>query len=205
MISVAGGDAGLDRLAGPGSVGRGADEERGLTALKIRDAVGADCDAIADIYYEAMKSGRSTMDTERRQPCYFEKLIGRCGEALLVAEVARSVIGWSIVKRYSDRYGYRFACETSIYISESCQDGGLGTKLFAATMDRARKLGYRHVVAKVLATNDSSIRFHERFGYETVGRQRAIGYLNGAWQDVVIMQLVFDDVAIGESGSEVVQ
>ena len=48
-------------------------------------------------------------------------------------------------------------------------------------------------VAKILAANARSVRFHRRFGYQVVGRQRDIGCLNGRWHDVVILQLVFDD------------
>jgi len=40
----------------------------------------------------------------------------------------------------------------------------------------------------VVAGNDHSIRFHQRFGYETVGLQRRIGYLHGRWYDVMILQ-----------------
>jgi phosphinothricin acetyltransferase len=165
-----------------------------LTELVIRDARVEDCTDIADIYEQSVRSGRSTMDTGRRKPTYFQQMLGRDDrEALLVGIAGDKVVGWAVVKRYSDRPGYRFACETSIYMAEDCQDGGLGSELFGATMARARGLGYRHVVAKVLAANDASIRFLLRFGYEIVGRQRSIGYLNGSWQDVMIMQLVFDE------------
>ena len=48
-------------------------------------------------------------------------------------------------------------------------------------------------MAKILAVNETSIRFHRRFGFEIVGQQRAIGYLNGRWYDVVILQRILDE------------
>ncbi len=40
----------------------------------------------------------------------------------------------------------------------------------------------------------ASIEYNLRFGYEVVGIQREIGFKNGHWQDVAVLQLVLDDV-----------
>ena len=57
--------------------------------------------------------------------------------------------------------------------------------------------GYRHLVAKIMAVNEGSLRFHLERGYEQVGRQREIGFLNGTWHDVVILQRILRDVGPG--------
>ena len=62
-------------------------------------------------------------------------------------------------------------------------------------IERCRAYGYHHLVAKILADNTRSIEYNLRFGYERVGVQREIGFKNGHWQDVAILQLVLDDVA----------
>lgn len=160
--------------------------------LIIRDAEPRDCPAIADIYNEAIKVGRSTMDTQAVDGSRFHGYLDDPRTALLAGVVGSELVAWAIVKPYSDRPGYRFAGETSIYVAGKHQDDGHGSVLFDSAMMRARSLRYRHVVAKVLAVNADSIRFLERFDFELVGRQRAIGYLNGAWHDVVIMQRIFD-------------
>ena len=180
----------------PASTGRLRQRGRGeLGRIVIRTARGEDCGGIARIYNEAIAAGRSTMDTETVDESRYRSFLDHARrETLLFGEVDHAIVGWSIVKRYSDRPGYRFACETSIYIAAAHQNDGYGSALFAATMEQARAHRYRHVVAKIVALNDASIRFLERFGFEIVGRQREIGFLNGVWQDVVIMQRVFDDV-----------
>ena len=63
-----------------------------------------------------------------------------------------------------------------------------------ALIARCKEYGYHHLVAKIFADNKASINYNKKFGYEIVGRQREIGFKNGRWQDVVIMQLVLDDV-----------
>ncbi|MEO0767949.1 MAG: N-acetyltransferase family protein, partial [Cyanobacteria bacterium J06649_4] len=111
-------------------------------------------------------------------------------EIYLVGELSGKVVGWGVIKRYSDRAGYAVCCETSIYFTEKETGKGYGKMLQTALMQRVRAFGYHHVVAKILAANASSIRFHERFGFETVGVQKEIGFLNGQWHDVVIMQCI---------------
>ena len=50
-------------------------------------------------------------------------------ETILVAEQDDRVIGWGIIKRYSDRPGYLVCCETSIYLSFSATGKGYGHSL----------------------------------------------------------------------------
>jgi len=166
---------------------------KAIPELRIRPAAAPDCEAIADAYNDAIRGGRSTMDTELFSAEYYQQRLEGMNdrEALIVAEVEGRIVGWGVVKLYSDRPGYRHACETSVYVRDVEQGRGYGSKLYGAVIDKARASGYRHLVAKILAVNQESIEFHVRFGFEVVGRQRGIGLLNGVPHDVVIMQRVF--------------
>ena len=115
-------------------------------------------------------------------------------ETILIAEQDKRVLGWGIIKRYSDRIGYRVACETSIYFSLTETGKGHGSILQAALLKQVVNFGYHHVVAKILAANPKSVQFHQRFGFEIVGTQKEIGYYQGRWHDMVIMQLVLPQV-----------
>lgn len=133
------------------------------------------------------------MDTQQVNHEYFEDLqVKQKREALLVGNLGTRVIAWGIVKQYSTRPGYQYACETSVYVADEFKNRGYGSKLLHALISRARSLGYRHLVAKILAVNKSSIRFHQHIGFEVVGRQRDIGFLNGTWHDIIIMQRILD-------------
>lgn len=169
---------------------------RSRTAIAIRPAIESDCERVADIYNDAIRSGRSTMDTRFVDAAHLEQLLAKCTprEVLLVGESRSRVVGWGIVKRYSERPGYDYACEESVYVADDQQGRGYGSALLEVALKRAHGFGYRHVVAKILAVNESSVRFHERFGFEIVGRQREIGLLQGEWHDVVIMQRIFPDI-----------
>ena len=105
---------------------------------------------------------------------------------------AGTVLGWGIIKRYHRRQGYTVAAETSVYVDRSHTGRGHGSAMQTHLIERAKDLGYHHLVAKIWAGNDGSIRMHERFGYEVVGVQKSIGYVEGNRLDVAILQLVLD-------------
>jgi phosphinothricin acetyltransferase len=100
------------------------------------------------------------------------------------------VLGFSRLFRYSDRAGYRTTGETSVYVRRGLVRRGYGSLLKRAIIDRARELGYHHLVAKITTNNTASIEYNRRFGYTDVGVQREVGWVDGQWRDVLIMQLV---------------
>lgn len=160
--------------------------------MSVRDATPADAAAVAAIYNESIEAGDSTMDVSPRSADDVRRQIAgfTAREGILVLEDAGDVVGWGIVKRYSDRPGYRFCCETSVYIRRGLVRRGYGTRIQRALLDRCRQWDYHHVVAKIWATNEASLILHEKLGFETVGTQREIGYMHDRWQDVVIMQCI---------------
>lgn len=167
-----------------------------VPSVQVRPALVTDAAAIADIYNESIAVGTLTMD---RDPWTTEKVQTKLAtatarEAWQVIGTPTQVAGWGVIKKYSDRWGYRVCCESSIYLSQTQIGKGYGRMLQTALIDEARALGYHHIVAKILGCNEGSIAFHERFGFEVVGRQKEVGYLNGCWHDVVILQLILPDV-----------
>ena len=173
---------------------------RGRSRIIVRRAEQRDCARLSQIYNDAIRSGVSTMDTELVDSRYFIAQLSTFTdrEVLLVGESKVGVVGWSVAKRYSDRPGYLHTCETSVYVSAEQQGKGYGSVLQQAVVERADAFGYRHLVAKILAVNEWSIEFHKRFHYEIVGTQRKIGFLNGQWHDVVIMQRILDAARQGQ-------
>lgn len=160
--------------------------------ITIREAALEDYAAIAEIYNVSIRKGDATMEEEEKSAtdiaAWVDKFNDR--ERLFVLGRPGEVRAWAILKRYSDREGYRFACETAVYVAEAFVRLGYGSSLKKHLIEVCRNLGYHHMVAKIFATNESSIAYNERLGYTIVGRQNEIGFRNGSWQDVVIMQLI---------------
>lgn len=162
--------------------------------VNILEAKTSDFQVIADIYNEYILLGNATMqdslyDAERIQSWvdYFNDR-----ERLYILKKGESVIGWGIIKKYSEREGYRFACETAIYLTSSERRKGYGSLMKQFLIAQCKSLNYRHLVAKIFATNTASIEYNLKLGYSIVGRQKSIGFKNGQWMDIVIMQYLVE-------------
>lgn len=162
---------------------------------QIRECTREDADPIALIYNQSVAARDSTMHLEpietRQVQQWIEHLTDR--EALLVLEEAGRILGWGVIKRYSDRAGYRFTGETSVYLRRDQTGQGYGSMMQAALIERGRAYGYHHLVAKIWVDNEVSIGLHRKFGYEMVGVQKEVGWVDDRWHDVAIMQKLLED------------
>ncbi len=160
--------------------------------IKIQEAILTDFQIVADIYNEYIRLGNATMEetlkTAQDIAGWVENFHDR--EKLYVLKESGTTIGWGIIKRYSDREGYRFACETAVYLTSSKLGHGFGTLMKKYLIDICKKLKYKHLIAKVFANNEGSILYNEKLGYTIVGTQNQIGIKNNDWVDIVIMQYI---------------
>ena len=168
----------------------------GAEDLVLRDATADDVAVIAEIYNESIAVANATMDAEpktaediRRQMAAFTKR-----ELYVMLESSEKTLGWGLIKLYSPRAGYSRCAETSVYLHQSRVRRGYGSFIKRALIARCKTFGYHHLIARVWADNVASIEYNRRFGYEVVGVQREIGYIDGHWQDIAVLQLVLDDV-----------
>jgi L-amino acid N-acyltransferase YncA len=161
-------------------------------AGSVRTATTRDTRRIAEIYSAAAAAADSTMDVGPVEACEVAGWIQGLAdvETILVVQEGDKVLGWGIAKKYSTRPGYARAAETSVYIDRAHVGRGLGSMLQRELIDWCREAGFHHLVAKIWADNEPSLAMHRRFGYETVGVQREIGFVSGIWRDVAILQLV---------------
>ena len=156
----------------------------------IRRARPEDGEAVAAIYNQYL--GKSTFDLEAKTGAYFADMLARFRsegrQEIYIDEAAGRILGWGLIKRYSDRLAYDGACETSTFFDPAHLRQGHGTRMKRFLLAECKRLGYHHVVAKIVATNESAIRYNTLLGYETVGVQKRIGKVDGRFVDVCIMQ-----------------
>ncbi len=159
----------------------------------IRNATLEDCATIATIYNQYV--GTATMETNRTDAYYFQKMMEDFNdrERFYVMELKNEgIISWAKITRYSYKKGYSTACETAVFFDGKWLRKGYGTVFKKFVIEECKNLGYRHLVAKIFADNEASIEYNKKLGYEVVGIQRKIGFVNGHWQDVALMQLVLE-------------
>lgn len=163
----------------------------------IRDATVADLDALNAIYNHYVAHSTCTFQeipaTPAERLAWWHEHEGRF--PVLAVCAGPELAGWASLSRYSDRCGYRFTVETSIYLKPETHGRGWGKLLLKALLERGRLLGCRGVIAKICAEQTPSLRLHAALGFREVGRLHEVGYKFGRWLDVVLMQYGFQEGA----------
>lgn len=157
----------------------------------IRTARLDDAGAVADIYNHYVKVGGATFDTSMWAVAQVIEIMDvPPPQCWLVAESPSQMVGWASARQFSNRFGYRFSVETAIYLAPESMGGGLADRLQNELIQKCRQAGLHHAMARVIAGNERSMRFHQRHGYELVGIQKEIGHIAGDWADVAILQKI---------------
>jgi L-amino acid N-acyltransferase YncA len=160
--------------------------------LKVRPATGNDAAVIAEIYNHYVDVGGATFETEYWTTSQATKYLQfDPPDVWLVAQSVSNLLGWASARRYSLRGGYKFTCETAIYLAPSAVGKGVADTLQQSIDDHCRGHQMHHAVAKIIADNERSMSFHRRHGYELVGIQKEIGRIDDNWIDVAIMQKIY--------------
>lgn len=151
-----------------------------------------DCQDIAVIYNNYL--GKATMDLEPKDGAYYSKILDHQDdmEELWSLKKGEKLIAWGIIKKYSDRAGYRLTGETSVYVHPDHLHEGHGTLLKKHLIKRCKALGYHHLLARINSDNHISIHYNKKLGYTIVGEQIEVGRINDTWKDITIMQYILD-------------
>lgn len=158
----------------------------------VRRAIAMDAASIAGIYNHHVEIGGSTFDTQPWTDAGVREMMDAPPpDAWFVAEVNDQIVGWASSRQYNTRSGYRYTCETAIYLHPDSTGYGIGHPLQTQLEQHCCAAGIHHAVAKIVSNNQRSISFHQRYGYQIVGIQKEIGHMNGNWCDVTIMQKIF--------------
>lgn len=172
-------------------------------AVLVRDATAADLDAITEIYNELIPTRTVTwtdrLDTVEERAVWFEHQQER-GHPVLVAaddgENEGEVDGFATYGEFRDTVkwpGYRYTVELSIHVRDGRWGRGIGRALMTELLARARQGGVHVIIAGVDGENPESIAFHERMGFEIVGRLEQTGNKFGRWLDLVFLQQILDE------------
>ncbi|MDD2049197.1 GNAT family N-acetyltransferase [Pseudomonas putida] len=164
----------------------------------IRDAVTADLPGIRDIYNDAVLNttaiwNEQPVDLANRQ-AWFDARQAQRYPILVVVDATASdeVLGYASFGDWRPFEGFRHTVEHSVYIRSDQRGNGLGPKLMAALIERARACDKHVLVAAIESGNAASIRLHERLGFTLNGQMPQVGVKFGRWLDLTFMQLILN-------------
>ncbi|WP_424974718.1 N-acetyltransferase family protein [Dinoroseobacter sp. S124A] len=77
------------------------------------------------------------------------------------------------------------ACDIATFVKLGQTGLGIGSKLFAASTEAARTLGYRWINATIRADNESGLTYYQSRGFEDYARHKDVALGNGLVVDRV--------------------
>ena len=99
------------------------------------------------------------------------------------------VIGWCDVLRH-EREGLRHSGHLGIGLLPPWRGMKVGARLLAAALDDAFRKGLTRLELEVYAANTRARALYRKFGFVEEGRKRQARYLDGAYEDSILMALL---------------
>jgi ribosomal protein S18 acetylase RimI-like enzyme len=147
------------------------------TGVVVRRGGAQDVRFLRDMLHHAYYwKERAPEDTGPGPVALYVKAWGRPGDAAMIAIDAGFPVGAAWYRLFArDRPGYGFVDERTpelaIAVVPNARGKGVGAKLLAALLDRARMEGYATISLSVDRNNAGAIGLYERHGFERVGEE----------------------------------
>jgi L-amino acid N-acyltransferase YncA len=154
-----------------------------FTIEKMKDE---DWLAVKAIYKEGIATGNATFEADA--PDWEQWDEHHLRDCRLVVKSAEEIIGWFALSPVSNRCVYKGVAEGSLYVKSSARGKGVGKALLKAAIEESERLGFWTLQSGVFPENAASIAMQKACGFRQVGVREKIGYMDGKWRDVVLME-----------------
>lgn len=159
----------------------------------MRDARVTDLPDIREIYNYYVANSTVTFDedamtlTEWRDKFYY---LNKLGMPFIVAESpGGQLLGYALVSPWKQKKAYRFTVENSIYLGAASTGKGLGRMLLGELIKRSKAAGLKEIIAVIADQGaEASIKLHQDFGFEEIGRMGKVGFKFERWLGTVLLQ-----------------
>lgn len=163
--------------------------------IKIRPYKTEDTQAILDVINYNILNSTALYDykirTFEQQQNILEEKTSK-NFPVIVAELDGKVVGFGMYSEFRFREAYKFTVEHSVYVNKDFHGKGIGKLVLAELITLARKQKLHTMIAVIDSENQSSVVFHENFGFKTVGIIKESGFKFDRWLDSVFMQLILE-------------
>jgi L-amino acid N-acyltransferase YncA len=155
-------------------------------SVELRPLEPEDWAAVADIYWDGMRDGLATFQTE--VPSWEAWDTAHLRDHRLVATLLGEVVGWAALSAASTRRCYSGVAENSVYVAREAQGLGIGRSLLEALIADAEAAGFWTIQTSIFPENRASLVLHERCGFRVVGTRERVGKRDGVWRDTVFLE-----------------
>jgi L-amino acid N-acyltransferase YncA len=155
-------------------------------SVELRALTEDDWTAVASIYWDGMRDGLATFETE--VPSWEDWNAAHLADHRLVAEIFDEVVGWAALSPASSRRCYSGIAENSVYVARETRGLGVGRTLLEALIAGAEAAGIWTIQTSIFPENLASLALHKGCGFRVVGTRERIGKRDGIWRDTVLLE-----------------
>jgi L-amino acid N-acyltransferase YncA len=155
-------------------------------SVELRHLEPDDWPAVAEIYWDGMRNGLATFETE--VPSWAAWNAGHLWGHRLVAELLGEVVGWAALSPASTRRCYIGVAENSVYVARDARGLGIGRVLLDELIRGAEATGIWTIQTSIFPENRASLTLHERCGFRVVGTRERVAKRDGVWRDTVFLE-----------------
>ena len=155
-------------------------------SVELRHLEPDDWPAVAEIYWDGMRDGLATFETE--VPSWDVWDAAHFRGHRLVVELLGEVVGWAALSPASKRRCYAGVAENSVYVAREAQGLGIGRALLEALIAGAEAAGIWTIQTSIFPENRGSLALHQKCGFRVVGTRERIAKRDGVWRDTVFLE-----------------
>lgn len=165
--------------------------------ISLRAATERDAEAFLSIYAPYVAKTAVTFEYEIPATEEFAARIRRVQEKYpwLVAEADGKILGYAYAAPFHERAAYERAVELSVYVAPDKKRLGIGARLYEALELILKEQGILNLYACIACPEKEdeylaadSVRFHEKLGFQMVGKFHQCGYKFHRWYHMVWME-----------------
>jgi L-amino acid N-acyltransferase YncA len=154
--------------------------------VELRPLEPEDWPAVAEIYWDGMRDGLATFETEVPGWDAWDDV--HLHHHRLVAVLLGEVVGFAALAPVSTRRCYRGVAENSVYVAREARGLGIGRQLLDALIAGAEAAGIWTIQTSIFPENRASLALHERCGFRVVGVRERIARRDGMWRDTLFLE-----------------
>jgi L-amino acid N-acyltransferase YncA len=109
---------------------------------------------------------------------------------VLVAVSNNEVLGFGYFNEFRTLQANKYTVEHSIYVDKKYQNLGIGKLILTELIKIAKHQKMHTMIAVIDSQNSKSIKFHQNFGFISIGTIKDIAFKFDKWHSVELMQLM---------------
>jgi phosphinothricin acetyltransferase len=166
-----------------------------MTKIAIRPYKREDVESIVAILNYYIVNSTALYDYTQRtfvqqQAVFEDKLLK--GFPIIVATIEDRLVGFGYYSEFRFREAYQFTVEHSVYVMPNEHGKGIGHLIMENLIALAKKQKRHTMIAVIDSENQSSVEFHEKFGFKTVAVIKETGFKFDRWLHSQFMQLMLE-------------